>query len=83
VAARTLRCLGEIGQRELELRRVSDAGGKAGVGGVIAALPEFKDTSCVAGKRQLVSLSLAGSLRGDLVEQGISLLALAAPRNAS
>jgi hypothetical protein len=79
VVAGTLRRLGEIGQRELELRSVGDAGGEAGVGGVITALAEFQDTSRVADERQLVSLSLAGGLGGDLAEQGISLLGLRAP----
>ncbi len=78
--AGALGCLDEIGQGELDLRCVVDAGCEAGVSGVIAAVSELEDAAGIVGEDELVSLALPVGLVGNRVQQGIGLLGLSAPR---
>jgi len=57
VVARALSCLDVIGQGELYLRCVIDAGREAGVGGSVAAVSELENAACIVSKDELVSLA--------------------------
>ena len=66
--------LDEIGQDELDLRGIVDAGAEAGVGGVVVASAELEDAARIVGEDELVSLALAVGLVGHRVQQGIGAL---------
>ena len=71
--------LDEIGQSELDLRGVIDAGREAGAGGIVAAVSELEDAAGIVGENELVSLALPFGLLGHCVQQGVGLLTLPAP----
>ena len=78
---RALRRLDQVSQHELDLRAVIDPGREAGMGRLVAALAEFEDAAGIVGEHELVALSLAVSLVGDLGQQGVAVLRRPAPRD--